>query len=171
MVELMFSLGFFALEGNPFLCMRVLYLRLWNRCVLCEQEIERWDCERKQRILQWFAVGCASSFCWIIERKDWLFGVDVAQTGWTAYICVSLVLCIFCVYISAIFYVFHCYVIYNILTIYRASSYYYDPKHLDLTLCSLSSRLHSFLYVFFFFLQLRASLFLYNPMVHGPWVG
>ena len=28
-----------------------------------------------------FAVGCVSSFCWIIERKDWLFGVDVAQTG------------------------------------------------------------------------------------------
>ena len=28
-----------------------------------------------------FAVGCISSFCWIIERKDWLFGVDVAQTG------------------------------------------------------------------------------------------
>ena len=28
-----------------------------------------------------FAVGCVSSFCWIIERKDWLFEVDVAQTG------------------------------------------------------------------------------------------
>ena len=28
-----------------------------------------------------FVVGCVSSFCWIIERKDWLFGVDVAQTG------------------------------------------------------------------------------------------
>ena len=27
-VELMFSLGFFALEGNPSLCMRALYLRL-----------------------------------------------------------------------------------------------------------------------------------------------
>ena len=26
-------------------------------------------------------VRCVSSFCWIIERKDWLFGVDVAQTG------------------------------------------------------------------------------------------
>ena len=28
-----------------------------------------------------FVVSCVSSFCWIIERKDWLFGVDVAQTG------------------------------------------------------------------------------------------
>ena len=28
-----------------------------------------------------FAVGYVSSFYWIIERKDWLFGVDVAQTG------------------------------------------------------------------------------------------
>ena len=27
-----------------------------------------------------FVVGCISSFCWIIERKDWLFEVDVAQT-------------------------------------------------------------------------------------------
>ena len=62
------------------------------------------------------AVGCVSSFCWIIERKDWLFGVDVGQTGWTTYICVSLVLCILCVYISIIFYVFHCSVIYNFLT-------------------------------------------------------
>jgi len=26
-------------------------------------------------------VGCVSSFFWIIERKDWLFRVDVAQTG------------------------------------------------------------------------------------------
>ena len=63
-----------------------------------------------------FDVSCISSFCWIIERKDWLFGVDIAQTGRTTYICVSLVLCIFCVYISAIFYVFHCSVIYNFLT-------------------------------------------------------
>ena len=62
-------------------------------------------------------VGCVSSFCWIIKRKDWLFGVEVAQTGWTTYICVSLVLCVFYVYISAIFYVFHCSVIYNFLTV------------------------------------------------------
>ena len=26
-------------------------------------------------------VSFVSSFCWIIERKDWLFGVDIAQTG------------------------------------------------------------------------------------------
>ena len=38
MVELMFSLGFFALEGNPSLCMRALYLRLWNRCVFYVRE-------------------------------------------------------------------------------------------------------------------------------------
>ena len=50
------------------------------------------------------------------ERKDWLFRVDVAQTQWTTYICVSLVLCVFCVYISALFHVFHCSVIYNFLT-------------------------------------------------------
>ena len=113
----MFSLGFFALEGNPSLCMRVLYLRLWDRCVLCVSEKQRGETVRENRgYYSDFAIGCVSSFCWIIERKDWLFGVDVAKTGWTTYICVSLVLCVFCVYISAIFYVFHCSIIYNFLT-------------------------------------------------------
>ena len=81
-VELMFSLGFFALEGNPSLCMRALYLRLCNRCVFGEQETERGETMRENRgYYSGSAVGCVSSFCWIIERKDWLFGVDVAQTG------------------------------------------------------------------------------------------
>jgi len=62
------------------------------------------------------AIGCVSSFCWIIERKDWLFKEDIAQTGSTTYIYVCLFLCVFCVYIFAILYVFHCSVIYNILT-------------------------------------------------------
>jgi len=45
-----------------------------------------------------FAVGCVSSFCWIIERKDWLFEVDVAQTGEPC-ISVSLLFCVFFVFI------------------------------------------------------------------------
>jgi len=51
-----------------------------------------------------------------IKGRTSCFFVDVAQTGWTTYICVSLALCVFFVYISAIFYVFHCSVIYNFLT-------------------------------------------------------
>jgi len=110
----MFSLGFFALESNPSLCMRALYLRLWNRCVFYVSEKQRGETVRENRgYYNRFIVGCVSSFCWIIERKDLMFGVDVAQTRWTAYIYVSLVLC---VYISTIFYVFHCSVIYNFLT-------------------------------------------------------
>jgi len=52
-----------------------------------------------------------------IKRRTGCFSVDVAQTGSTMYICVSLVLCVFYVFISVIFYVFHCSVIYNFLTL------------------------------------------------------
>ena len=73
----MFSLGFFALEGNPSLCMRALYLRLYSL-----SEKQKGETVRENRgYYSGFAVGCVSSFCWIIERKDWLFEVDVAQTG------------------------------------------------------------------------------------------
>jgi len=63
-----------------------------------------------------FAVGCVSSFCWIIEKE----GLPVRggrSPNWVnhVYLCLSC-LCVFCVYISAIFYVFHCSVIYNFLT-------------------------------------------------------
>ena len=78
----MFSLGFFSLEGNPSLCMRVLYLRLCDRCVFSVSEKQRGETVRENRgYYSRFAVGFVSSFCWIIERKDWLFGVDVAQIG------------------------------------------------------------------------------------------
>ena len=78
----MFTLGFFSLEGNPSLCMRVLYLRLRDRCVFRVTEKQRGETVRENRgYYSGFAVGCVSSFCWIIERKDWLFEVDVAQTG------------------------------------------------------------------------------------------
>jgi hypothetical protein len=53
-------------------------------CILCVcvSEKQRGETVRENRgYYSGFVVGCVSSFCWIIERKDWLFEVDVAQTG------------------------------------------------------------------------------------------
>jgi len=45
-------------------------------------ERQRGDTVRENRgYYNGFAVGFVSSFYWIIERKDWLFSVDIAQTG------------------------------------------------------------------------------------------
>jgi hypothetical protein len=42
-------------------------------------------------------VGCITSFCYIIIRKDLeIYLVDVSHTGSITYICVSIVLCNFC---------------------------------------------------------------------------
>ena len=81
-------------------------------CVFSERETERDTMRENRGYYNESVVGCVSSFCWIIERKDWLFGVDVAQTGWTTYICVSLVLCVSCACIFRIFYVLHCSITY-----------------------------------------------------------
>ena len=48
--------------------------------VFSEQEIDRETVRENRGYYKRFDVGCVSSFCWIIERKDWLFEVDVAQT-------------------------------------------------------------------------------------------
>ena len=48
----------------------------------CVSEKQRGETVREDRgYYSGFDVGCVSSFCWIIEWKDWLFGVDIAQTG------------------------------------------------------------------------------------------
>jgi hypothetical protein len=50
-------------------------------------------------------VGCIPSFCWMIKRKDLEISlVDIAHTGRTMYICVSIVLCILCVLFPHLFY-------------------------------------------------------------------
>ena len=79
----MFSLGFFALEGNPLsLYEGIVFEAAILMCILCVSKKQRGETVRENRgYYNGFAVGCVSSFCWIIERKDWLFGVDVAQTG------------------------------------------------------------------------------------------
>jgi len=66
MVEIMFSLGFFTLEGNPSLCMRALYLRLVID-VYSLSEKQRGETVRENKgYYSGFAVGCVTSFCWII---------------------------------------------------------------------------------------------------------
>ena len=50
-------------------------------CVFLERENDRETMRDNIGYYNGSVVGCVSSFCWIIERKDWLFGVDVAQIG------------------------------------------------------------------------------------------
>ena len=78
----MFSLEFFFfLEGNPSFLYEGIVFRLGITCVFSEWEIERDTVRENKGYDTGSVVGFVSSFCWIIEREDWLFGVDVAQTG------------------------------------------------------------------------------------------
>ena len=58
-----------------------IVLRLCMACVFSKQEIDKETVRENKGYYNGYVVGCVSSFCWIIERKDWLFGVDVAQIG------------------------------------------------------------------------------------------
>ena len=77
----MFSLGFFSLEGNPSLVSGYYIVVVYCMCIFSERETDRETVRENRGYYGRSTVGCVSSFCWIIERKDWLFGVDVAQTG------------------------------------------------------------------------------------------
>ena len=77
MVEVMFSLGLFSLEATPRFYEGIV-LRQWSVCVFSELETDRETVRENRGYYIGSAVGCVSSFCWIIERKEWLFGVDVA---------------------------------------------------------------------------------------------
>ena len=77
-VEVMFSLGFVFHRRQPLACMRVLYCSCVF-CVFSKRETNREIVRENRGYYSRSAVGCVSSFCWIIERKDWLFGVDIAQ--------------------------------------------------------------------------------------------
>ena len=50
-------------------------------CVFSERETERETVRENKGYYSGFAVGFVSSFLLDNKRKDWLFGVDVAQTG------------------------------------------------------------------------------------------
>ena len=56
-------------------------LRLCIMCVFLEQERDREAVRENRGYYNGSVVGCVSSFFWIIEGKDWLFVVDLAQTG------------------------------------------------------------------------------------------
>ena len=55
-----------------------IVLLLCITCVFSEREIDRETMRENKGDYNKSAIGFVSSFCWIIERKDWLFGVDVA---------------------------------------------------------------------------------------------
>ena len=50
-------------------------------CVFLERETNRDTMRENRGYYNRSVVGHVSTFRWIIERKDWLFRVDVAQTG------------------------------------------------------------------------------------------
>ena len=64
-VEVMFNVGFFALEDNPLFGMKVLYCS----CVLhvyYERETERGTVRESKGYYSRSTVGCVSPSCWII---------------------------------------------------------------------------------------------------------
>ena len=71
MVEVMFSLGFFYLEGSPLTFMRVLYLRLCMVCVFSERETDRETVRENRGYYSRSAVGFVSSFL-LDNRKEGL---------------------------------------------------------------------------------------------------
>ena len=56
-------------------------LRLCIVYVFSQRETDRETVRENIGYYSGFVVGSVSSFSWIIERKDWLFEVDIAQTG------------------------------------------------------------------------------------------
>ena len=58
-----------------------IVLKLCIGCVFSERETDRETMRENRGYYSESAVGCVFSFGWIIERKDWLFGVDVTQIG------------------------------------------------------------------------------------------
>ena len=112
MVEVMFILEFFALEGNPSLlygyCIAVVYCM----CILGARNREG-DCEREKRILQ--RICCR--FCLFILLDNIKEGL-VVRGGRSpnlvnhVYLCLSGFMCFVCLYFLHI-YVFHCSVIFN----------------------------------------------------------
>ena len=69
-VKIMFILRFSSLEGNPSLCLRVLY-RGCAIDVYSQSEKQIGETVRENRgYYSRFVVGYVSSFYWIIERKD-----------------------------------------------------------------------------------------------------
>ena len=79
MVEVMFNLGFFSLEGNPSLYMRELYC-VYVDCILSEKE--RGYCVREKRELQ--QISCSLYLLSLLDNikgRTGCFSIDVAQIG------------------------------------------------------------------------------------------
>ena len=94
----MFSLEFFALKGNPSLCMRVLYCG----CVLCvfsEREIDREAVRDNRGYYSGSTVGFVSSF-FLDNRKEGLAVRGGRSPNWAnhVYLCLSGFMCFVCLY-------------------------------------------------------------------------
>ena len=79
---------------------------IWGNCITVVYYSERRDCERAKRKLQHiccrlYPFGLLDE----IERIGNCF-VDVAQIGWTTYICVSVLFALFCILFPHLFYCF-----------------------------------------------------------------
>ena len=104
-VEFTFSLGFFGLEGNPSLCMRVLYYDYGFGCILGARNIEG-DCEREQRILQRIYYRLCL-FILLDNRKEGMVVWGGRNPNWVnhAYFCLSDFKCFLCLCFPHILYV------------------------------------------------------------------
>ena len=112
-VEVMFRLGFFALEGNPIY--EGIVLRLCIMCVFLEREIERETVRENRGYYSGSDVGFVSSFL-LNNKKEGLVVRGGHSPNWVnhVYVCLSCFICFLCLCFH-IFYVLHCSVIYNFL--------------------------------------------------------
>ena len=92
----MFRLGFFSLEGNPLVYMRVLYCG-FALCVFSERETERETVRENRGYYSRYAVGFVSSFL-LDNRKEGLAVRGGRSPNWEnhVYLCLSGFMC-FCV--------------------------------------------------------------------------
>ena len=100
MVEVMFNLGFFTLEGNPSLYMREFY------CIYVDlyYELGRERRLRVKRELQW--IYCRLYLFSLLDnnkKKDWLF-LHERSPNWVnhVYLCLSCFMHFLCSYFSNI---------------------------------------------------------------------
>ena len=76
----MFSLGFFSLEATCSLLRGYCIVAMYGMCIP-EVRNREGDCEREQRILERICYRLCLFISLDNRKEDWLFRVDVAQTG------------------------------------------------------------------------------------------
>ena len=97
MVEVMFSLGFFTLEGNPSFWMRVFYCGYVLICVFSDRETERETVRENRGYYSESAVGFVSSILldnikegqavWGGRSPNWVNHVYLCLSGFMCFVC------------------------------------------------------------------------------------